>query len=81
MFGVGVLWWQSHTPTPTHTSHNHTTAQGDDLSADQIAACEKLGILIDKDDQGILLQIFTKPLGDRCVRAWVCACGSVGLWV
>jgi 4-hydroxyphenylpyruvate dioxygenase len=31
----------------------------------QIAACEKHGILIDKDDQGILLQIFTKPLGDR----------------
>ena len=39
--------------------------QGDDMSAEQIAACEKLGILIDKDDQGILLQIFTKPLGDR----------------
>jgi len=24
-----------------------------------------MGILIDKDDQGILLQIFTKPIGDR----------------
>lgn len=38
---------------------------GDDMTAEQIAACEKHGILIDKDDQGILLQIFTKPLGDR----------------
>jgi 4-hydroxyphenylpyruvate dioxygenase len=38
---------------------------GNDLTAEQIASCEKHGILIDKDDQGILLQIFTKPLGDR----------------
>jgi len=37
------------------------------MTAEQIAACEKLGILIDKDDKGILLQIFTKPLGDRWV--------------
>eukprot|EP00955_Chlamydomonas_euryale_P026788 282402-Chlamydomonas_euryale.AAC.1 len=26
---------------------------------------ETLGILADRDDQGVLLQIFTKPLGDR----------------
>lgn len=26
---------------------------------------EELGILIDKDDRGILLQIFTAPVGDR----------------
>ena len=26
---------------------------------------QNLGILIDRDDQGILLQLFTKPLGDR----------------
>ena len=25
----------------------------------------KLGILIDRDDEGYLLQIFTKPVGDR----------------
>ena len=25
----------------------------------------KLGILIDRDDEGYLLQIFTKPIGDR----------------
>lgn len=39
--------------------------QGTDMTPEQIASCEKHGILIDKDDQGILLQIFTKPLGDR----------------
>ncbi len=27
--------------------------------------CDEMGILVDKDDQGVLLQIFTKPLGDR----------------
>lgn len=37
----------------------------DALSADQLARCRELGILADKDDQGILLQIFTKPIGDR----------------
>ena len=26
---------------------------------------ERLGILVDRDDEGYLLQIFTKPLGDR----------------
>ena len=26
---------------------------------------EELGLLIDKDDQGILLQVFTRPVGDR----------------
>jgi 4-hydroxyphenylpyruvate dioxygenase len=37
----------------------------DSLSAEYIAECQKLGLLIDKDDQGILVQVFTKPLGDR----------------
>lgn len=40
-------------------------AQGDVLTAEQYAACEELGILVDKDDMGVLMQIFTKPLGDR----------------
>ena len=31
----------------------------------QVRDCERLGILADKDDQGVLLQIFTKPVGDR----------------
>ncbi len=35
------------------------------FSEEQLAIIEKRGILIDKDDQGILMQIFTKPIGDR----------------
>ncbi|KAI3990773.1 hypothetical protein MKX01_004046 [Papaver californicum] len=35
------------------------------LKDEQIEECEELGILVDKDDQGVLLQIFTKPVGDR----------------
>eukprot|EP00246_Nothoceros_aenigmaticus_P018528 TRINITY_DN971_c0_g1_i1.p1 TRINITY_DN971_c0_g1~~TRINITY_DN971_c0_g1_i1.p1 ORF type:complete len:426 (-),score=71.17 TRINITY_DN971_c0_g1_i1:274-1551(-) len=38
---------------------------GNGLTAAQFKECENLGILVDKDDQGILLQIFTKPVGDR----------------
>lgn len=38
---------------------------GDVLTPAQYAECKELGILVDKDDQGVLLQIFTKPLGDR----------------
>ena len=35
------------------------------LSDAMAAQCRELGILADKDDQGVLLQIFTKPIGDR----------------
>jgi 4-hydroxyphenylpyruvate dioxygenase len=38
---------------------------GDVLSPQQYKEVEELGLLVDKDDQGVLLQIFTKPLGDR----------------
>ena len=38
---------------------------GDVVSLDDLQRCKELGILVDKDDQGVLLQIFTKPLGDR----------------
>lgn len=38
---------------------------GDAVSAEDLQRCKELGILVDKDDQGILLQIFTRPLGDR----------------
>jgi 4-hydroxyphenylpyruvate dioxygenase len=38
---------------------------GDSLTADQYREIKELGILADKDDQGVLLQIFTKPVGDR----------------
>lgn len=37
----------------------------DILNKAQLAELEELGLLADKDDQGVLLQIFTKPLGDR----------------
>ncbi|CAM9425951.1 unnamed protein product [Phaeothamnion confervicola] len=35
------------------------------LTAAQLAQIEELGLLADEDDQGILLQVFTKPVGDR----------------
>ena len=38
---------------------------GESLSAEQYSKVRELGILADKDDQGVLLQIFTKPVGDR----------------
>lgn len=37
----------------------------DIMNMQQYKECEELGILVDRDDQGVLLQIFTKPLGDR----------------
>ena len=33
--------------------------------ADQLADLRAQGILVDRDDEGYLLQIFTKPVGDR----------------
>jgi 4-hydroxyphenylpyruvate dioxygenase len=38
---------------------------GERLSSAQYVELEELGILADADDEGVLLQIFTKPLGDR----------------
>jgi len=38
---------------------------GDSVTEEQYAKAREYGLLIDKDDQGVLLQIFTKPLGDR----------------
>jgi len=38
---------------------------GDQLTPDQYERLEELGILADADDEGLLLQIFTKPIGDR----------------
>ena len=32
---------------------------------EDLADLRELGILVDRDDEGYLLQIFTKPLGDR----------------
>lgn len=38
---------------------------GSSLTPEQYRQVEELGLLVDKDDQGVLLQLFTKPLGDR----------------
>jgi len=38
---------------------------GDQLTEEQYQKLEELGILADADDEGVLLQIFTKPIGDR----------------
>lgn len=53
-------------PRPSQGYYGRAAAKlAGELSGEQLAACERYGILIDKDDQGVLLQIFTKPLGDR----------------
>lgn len=38
---------------------------GDQLTPKQYEELEELGILADSDEEGILLQLFTKPVGDR----------------
>lgn len=57
-------------PPPTYYK-NLKNRVGDVLSDEQIKECEELGILVDKDDQGTLLQIFTKPVGDRYVYEYI----------
>ncbi|KAI3900846.1 hypothetical protein MKW92_051815 [Papaver armeniacum] len=52
-------------PPPTYYKHLNSRIGDGVLSDEEIKKCEKLGILADKDDQGVLLQIFTKPVGDR----------------
>ena len=61
--GVGGFEFMP-SPPPTYY-RNLKNRAGDVLTDDQIKECEELGILVDRDDQGTLLQIFTKPLGDR----------------
>ncbi|KAL2938789.1 4-hydroxyphenylpyruvate dioxygenase [Bienertia sinuspersici] len=51
-------------PPPTYYRNLRGRAKGV-LSEEQMKECEELGILVDMDDQGTLLQIFTKPIGDR----------------
>ncbi|XP_020597505.1 4-hydroxyphenylpyruvate dioxygenase [Phalaenopsis equestris] len=51
-------------PPPTYYVNLRRRA-GDVLTEEQIKQSEDLGILVDRDDQGILLQIFTRPVGDR----------------
>ncbi|CAH9054776.1 unnamed protein product [Cuscuta epithymum] len=53
-------------PSPPPTYYKNLKGRvGDILNDEQIKECEELGILVDRDDQGTLLQIFTKPVGDR----------------
>ncbi|MQL97321.1 hypothetical protein Taro_030010 [Colocasia esculenta] len=51
-------------PPPTYYRNLRRRA-ADVLTEAQMEECEKLGVLVDRDDQGVLLQIFTKPVGDR----------------
>ncbi|GKV15426.1 hypothetical protein SLEP1_g26222 [Rubroshorea leprosula] len=51
-------------PPPTYYN-NLKNRPGDVLNDKLIKQCEELGISVDRDDQGTLLQIFTKPVGDR----------------
>ncbi|XP_026417447.1 4-hydroxyphenylpyruvate dioxygenase-like isoform X2 [Papaver somniferum] len=53
-------------PSPPPTYYKSLKSRvGDVLNDEEIKMCEELGILVDRDDQGVLLQIFTKPVGDR----------------
>ena len=49
------------TPEPTTTSCPSASAR----STSTLEDLRELGILADRDDEGYLLQIFTKPIGDR----------------
>ncbi|KAJ3679318.1 hypothetical protein LUZ60_017329 [Juncus effusus] len=52
-------------PPPPNYYDGVRRRAGDVLSEEKIKECKKLGVLVDRDDQGVLLQIFTKPIGDR----------------
>jgi 4-hydroxyphenylpyruvate dioxygenase len=53
-------------PAPSPSYYRELPARiGDVLTAEQYKEVEELGLLADKDDQGTLLQIFTKPCSDR----------------
>jgi 4-hydroxyphenylpyruvate dioxygenase len=52
---------------PPHKDYYTSVRQrlGQHLSEEQYRLIEKYGILADRDQEGTLLQIFTKPIGDR----------------
>ncbi|MEW5303742.1 MAG: hypothetical protein WDW36_006402 [Sanguina aurantia] len=53
-------------PRPSDGYYERLPARiGGVLTAQQFLDVKELGILVDRDDQGTLLQIFSKPLGDR----------------
>ncbi|XP_030462852.2 4-hydroxyphenylpyruvate dioxygenase-like [Syzygium oleosum] len=61
----GVGGFEFMPPPPPTYYQNLQGRAGDVLTDEQIKECEELGILVDRDDEGTLLQIFTKPLCDR----------------
>ncbi|KAM0988132.1 hypothetical protein ACFX13_012351 [Malus domestica] len=61
----GVGGFQFMPAPPLMYYRNLKKIVGDVLTDEQIKECEELGILVDKDDQETLLQIFTKRVGDR----------------
>ncbi|PNX74424.1 4-hydroxyphenylpyruvate dioxygenase-like protein, partial [Trifolium pratense] len=53
-------------PSPPFTYYSNLKKRvGDVLNDEQIKECEEFGILVDRDHHGTLLQIFSKPIGDR----------------
>jgi 4-hydroxyphenylpyruvate dioxygenase len=53
-------------PAPPHEYYERVpTRCGNVLTAEQLKEVEELGLLVDKDDQGVLIQIFTTPISDR----------------
>mmetsp|Transcript_27648 Transcript_27648/g.38090 ORF Transcript_27648/g.38090 Transcript_27648/m.38090 type:complete len:385 (+) Transcript_27648:221-1375(+) len=52
-------------PSPEYYEKVPNRIGKDTLSAAELRELQELGILADKDDQGVLLQVFTLPVGDR----------------
>lgn len=51
--------------TPPKTYYDNLRNREDDLITEDIDKLEELGILCDVEGKGYLLQLFTKPIGDR----------------
>ena len=49
----------------TPTTRTPSCARGSATCACRSRSCKKRGILVDRDEDGYLLQIFTRPIGDR----------------
>jgi 4-hydroxyphenylpyruvate dioxygenase len=47
------------------TYYDELPARGIDCIDESVEDLKRLGILVDKDEEGYLLQIFTKPVQDR----------------
>lgn len=67
MYEQGLLGGVDFMPSPgAHYYDDHVPKKmGNMVDTALIKECQKYGILIDRDDEGGLLQIFTKPLLDR----------------